>query len=84
MGSDVGQIFPTASLHRDHSISYALECEKEISHLRGQKFNQGRGLPSLWLNSEPEGEIFLSYRDRLMMDCFSPTFRRFLSENKTP
>ena len=31
MGSDVGQIFPTASLHRDHSISYALVCEKEKS-----------------------------------------------------
>ena len=29
VGSDVGQIFPTASLHRDHSISYALVCEKE-------------------------------------------------------
>ena len=34
MGSDVGQIFPTASLHRDHSISYALVCEKEISYPR--------------------------------------------------
>ena len=33
MGSDVGQIFPTASLHRDHSIMYALVCEKEISHM---------------------------------------------------
>ena len=33
MGSDVGQIFPTASLHRDHSISYALVCEKEIAHM---------------------------------------------------
>ena len=33
MGSDVGQIFPKASLHRDHSISYALVCEKEISHM---------------------------------------------------
>ena len=33
MGSGVGQIFPTASLHRDHSISYALVCEKEISHM---------------------------------------------------
>ena len=31
MGSDVGQIFLTASLHRDHSISYALVCEKEKS-----------------------------------------------------
>ena len=34
MGSDVGQIFPTASLHRDHSISYALVCEKILSHNR--------------------------------------------------
>ena len=33
MGSDVGQIFPTASLHRDHSILYALLCEKEFSHM---------------------------------------------------
>ena len=33
MGSDVGQIFPTASYHRDHSISYSLVCEKEISHM---------------------------------------------------
>ena len=33
MGSDVGQIFPTASLHRDHSISYALVCEKAFSHM---------------------------------------------------
>ena len=31
MGSDVGQIFPTASLHTDHSISYALVCEKSRS-----------------------------------------------------
>ena len=33
MGSDVGQIFPTGSLHRDQSISYALVYEKEISHI---------------------------------------------------
>ena len=77
MGSDVGQIFPTASFHRDHSILYALVYEKEISHTRGRNFNQGQGLPSPWLNSDPEGEISLSYMDRLMMDCFSPTFSRF-------
>ena len=29
----MGQIFPTASLHRDHSILHALVCEKEISHM---------------------------------------------------
>ena len=73
----MGQIFPTASLHRDHSISYALVCEKEISHPRGRNFNQVRGLSSPWLNSYPEGEISLSYMDRLMMDRFSPTFPRF-------
>ena len=33
MGSDVGQIFPTASLLRDHSISYEMVCEKEISFM---------------------------------------------------
>ena len=33
MGSDVGQIFPTASLHRDHSILYELVCEKKLSHI---------------------------------------------------
>ena len=33
MGSDVGHIFPTASLHRDHLILYALLCEKELSHM---------------------------------------------------
>ena len=33
IGSDVGQIFPTASLHRDHSILYALVCEKMLSHI---------------------------------------------------
>ena len=29
----MGQIIPTASLHRDHSILYALVCEKEISRM---------------------------------------------------
>ena len=33
MGSDVRKIFLTASLHRDHSILYALVCEKELSHM---------------------------------------------------
>ena len=33
MGSDVGQIFPTARLHRDHSILYALVCEKKLSNM---------------------------------------------------
>ena len=33
MGSDVGQIFPTASLHGDHLILYAFVCEKELSHM---------------------------------------------------
>ena len=29
----MGQIFPTASLHRDHFILYALVCEKELSYM---------------------------------------------------
>ena len=33
MGSDVGQIFPTESQHRDHSILYALVCEKILSNI---------------------------------------------------
>ena len=33
MGDDVGQIFPTASLHKDHSIWCALVFEKEYSHM---------------------------------------------------
>ena len=64
------------------TIHHERPCRIEISHLRGRKFNQGRGLPSSWLNFDPEGEISLSYMDRLMMDRFSPTFRRVLSEHK--
>ena len=33
MGSYAGQIFPIARLHRDHSISYALVCEKSLSYM---------------------------------------------------
>ena len=59
------------------TIHHECPCRIEISHPRGRNFNQGRGLPSPWLNSDHEGEISLSYMDRLMMDCFSPTFPRF-------
>ena len=59
------------------TIHHECLCRIEISHPRGRNFNQGRGLPSPWLNSDPEGEISLSYMDRLMMDRFSPTFSKF-------
>ena len=39
-------------------------------------------MPSPWLNSDPEGEISLSYMDRLMLDCFSPILEGFLWEHK--
>ena len=65
------------ALTRIITIHHERPCRIEISHPRGRKFNQGRGLPSPWLNSDPEGEISLSYMDRLMMDRFSPTFPRF-------
>ena len=58
------------------TIHHERPCRIEISHPRGRKFNQGRGLPSPRLNSDPEGEISLSYIDRLLIDRFSPTFRR--------
>ena len=64
------------------TIHHECPCRIEISQPRGWNFNQGRGLPTPWLNSDPEGEISLSYMDRLMMDCFSPTFQSFLSEHK--
>ena len=54
----------------------------KIYHPSGQNLNQGRGLPSPWLNSDPEGEISLSYMNRFMMDCFFPTFEGFLAEHK--
>ena len=67
------------------AIHHQGPCSIEISHPRGRNLNQGRGLPSSWLNSDPEGEISLSYMDRLMMNCFSPTFPSFFCLNiKSP
>ena len=63
------------SYQENITIHHECPCRIEISHPRGRNFNLGRGLPSPWLNSDPEGEISLSYMDRLMMDRFSPTFR---------
>ena len=40
MGRDVGEIFPTVSLHRDHSILYVLVCEKELSHVSKNNGNR--------------------------------------------
>ena len=59
MGSDVGQIFPTASLHRDNSISYALVCEKEKSVQRITVWHHEAC--RVMTHSDPEGRIFLSY-----------------------
>ena len=70
------------SLSKIITIHHECPCRIEISHPSGRNFNQGRGLPSPWLNSDPEGEISLSYMDRLMMDRFLPLFEAFLSEHK--
>ena len=58
-------------------IHHECPCRIWKSHLRGRNFsvNQGRGLPSPWLNSYLEGEIFLSCMDWFMMDSFSPTYK---------
>ena len=59
-------------------------CKIEISHPRGRNFNQGQGLPSPWLNSDPKGDISLPYMVRLDHDglFFFPLFQVFLSEHK--
>ena len=83
LGHTVRQFSVNVHGKRTITIHHECPCRIEISHPRGRNFNQGRGLPSPWLNSDPEGEISLSYMDRLMMDRFSPTFSKFfLSECK--
>ena len=51
------------------SIHHECPCRIEIFHLK----------PHPWLSSDPEGEISLSYMDRLIMDCSFPTFLRFFA-----
>ena len=63
------------------TIHHECPCRIEISHPRGRNFNQGRGLPSPWLNSDPEGEISVSYMDRLMMDRFFSHFSEVFCRN---
>ena len=60
-------------------------CTIEIAHARGhiQGDNHGRGLPSPWLNFDPESELTLSCMDMLMIHCFSATFPNFLSQHKS-
>ena len=43
--------------------------------------DQGRDLPSPWLNSNPEGEIFLFHMDRLMVDNFSLFFSMLINHS---
>ena len=66
-------------LKRQTVITIHHECPCRIgkSHPRGWNFYQGRGL----LSSNPEGEIYLSYMDLLMIDYFSPTFSEFRTSN---
>ena len=67
------------------TIRHECPCRIEISHPRGQNFNQGRGLLSPWLNSDPEGEISLSYMDRLLgffVSNFSKVFCKNIQRSK--
>ena len=59
MGSDVGQIFQTASLHRDHSIKYALVCEKELSQMGKNSGNSD--LHILFKESPCDSHMFLKH-----------------------
>ena len=65
-------------------IHHECPCRIEIPYPRGWNFSQGQGLQSPWLNSNPEGEISLSYINMLMVDCFSPTFSKLFIRPKSP
>ena len=65
--------FPRTIPQWNITINHECPCRIEISHPRGLNFNQGRGLPSPWLNSDPEVEISLSY-DGLFFSHFSRFF----------
>ena len=64
------------------TIHHEYPCRIEISHPRARNFNQGQGLPRPWLNSHPEGDISLSYMDRLMMDLFFSHFSKVFCRNR--
>ena len=68
MGSDVGQIFPTASLHRDHSILYELVCEKDKSVIRIAVWHHKAC--RVMTNGDPKDGFFHSTLTRIM-DYFS-------------
>ena len=63
-------------------IHHECPCRTKISPPRGRNFNQGKSLPSPWLNSDPEGEISLSYMARLMMGFFLSLFQGFCWNKK--
>ena len=53
----VRKIFPTASLHMDHSISYALVCEKEISYMGWQPILHGQRWEKYVSCSRTQGSV---------------------------
>ena len=58
----MGQIFPTACLHRDHLILYALVCEKELSPM-GKK----NGNPDLVCEKIPSRTPDQDFRCLMLM-----------------
>ena len=67
----------TVLLMTDWNRTIHRECPYRIrkSHPRDRNSYQGQGLPNPWVKFHPEGEIYLSYIDWLLMDYFSPTFK---------
>ena len=57
MSVRVGKIFQTASLHRDHSILYALVCEKEISHMGKNNGDSDLVCENIRINHDPRSSI---------------------------
>ena len=54
-----------------------------MPHPSGQNFNQGRGLPGPWWNSDHKGELSLSYVDTHSGLFFSNFSKVFLEHKKS-
>ena len=67
MCSDVGQIYPTACLHRDHSILYALVCEIEKSIPRDHRLSS---LIKPWMPKGDPRDRFYCPVLTFMMDSY--------------
>ena len=89
MDSDVGQIFPTASLHRDHSISYALVCEKDLSRMGKNNRNQQKISLCSWMRANKlklKNTIFILINTLCvpLFQNYIPSFEKRIDPDQLP